>query len=60
MSNPIKETFCMKYQILFSRKNKKNILKCHLLKFLPSMLMGIYMYTILHTLFESSKNIVTL
>ena len=27
----------MKYQILFSRKNKKNISKCHLLKFLPSM-----------------------
>ena len=27
----------MKCQILFSRKNKKNILKCCLLKFLPSM-----------------------
>ena len=27
----------MKCQILFSRKNKKNISKCHLLKFLPSM-----------------------
>ena len=23
--------------ILFSRNNKKNILKCHLMKFLPSM-----------------------
>ena len=31
-----RETICMKYQILFSRKNKKNISKC-LLKFLPSM-----------------------
>ena len=27
----------MKCQILFSRKNKKNISKCHLMKFLPSM-----------------------
>ena len=27
----------MKCQILFSRKNKKNISKCRLLKFLPSM-----------------------
>ena len=27
----------MKCQILFSRKHKKNISKCHLLKFLPSM-----------------------
>ena len=27
----------MKCQILFSRKNKKNISKCHQLKFLPSM-----------------------
>ena len=27
----------MKYQIPFSRKNKKNISKCRLLKFLPSM-----------------------
>ena len=26
---------CMKYQLLFSRKNKKNISKCRLLKFLP-------------------------
>ena len=32
-----KETICMKCQIPFSRKNKKNISKCHLLKFLPSM-----------------------
>ena len=31
------ETICMKYQIIFSRKNKKNTSKCHLLKFLPSM-----------------------
>ena len=30
--------FCMKYQTLFSGKNKKNISKCCLLKFLPSML----------------------
>ena len=27
----------MECQILSSRKNKKNISKCHLLKFLPSM-----------------------
>ena len=27
----------MKYQILFSRKNKKNISKCHLLTFLHRM-----------------------
>ena len=27
----------MKCQILIPRKNKKNILKCHLLKILPSM-----------------------
>ena len=27
----------MKCQILFSMKNKKNISKCRLLKFLPSM-----------------------
>ena len=27
----------MKCQILFSRKNKENISKCHLLKFLPSL-----------------------
>ena len=32
-----KETICMKCQILFSMKNK-NISKCHLLNFLPSML----------------------
>ena len=32
-----KETICMKYQSLFSGKNKKNISKCLLLKFLPSM-----------------------
>ena len=28
----------MKFQILFSGKNKKNISKCHLLKFLPRVL----------------------
>ena len=28
----------MKYQILFSGKNKKNLSKCHLLKILPRML----------------------
>ena len=28
----------MKYQTLFSVKNKKNILKYYLLKFLPNML----------------------
>ena len=28
----------MKYQILSSGKNKKNILKCHLLKILPRVL----------------------
>ena len=27
----------MRCQVLFSRRNKKNISKCHLLKFLPSM-----------------------
>ena len=27
----------MKWHILFSMKNKKNVSKCHLLKFLPSM-----------------------
>ena len=27
----------MKYEILFSGKNKKNISKCHLLNFLPSI-----------------------
>ena len=31
------ETICMKSLILFSRKNKKNILICRPLKFLPSM-----------------------
>ena len=31
------ETICMKCQILFSRKDKKNISKCRLLKFLPSI-----------------------
>ena len=33
----------MKCQILFSKKNKKNILKCHMLKFLHSI--GIYART---------------
>ena len=28
----------MKYHILFSEKNKKNISKCHLLKILPRVL----------------------
>ena len=32
-----KETICMKCQILFSTKKEKNISKCRLLKFLPSM-----------------------
>ena len=27
----------MKRQILFSKKNKENVSKCHLLNFLPSM-----------------------
>ena len=31
-------TICMKCQVPFSRKNKKNILKCHLLKFLSRVL----------------------
>ena len=31
------ETICMKCQILFSGKNRKSILKCHLLKILSSM-----------------------
>ena len=41
MSNPVfweKETICMKCQILFSGKNKKNISKCRLLKILPRVL----------------------
>ena len=38
MSNPAKETVCMKCQILFSGKNKKNISKCRLLKILPRVL----------------------
>ena len=33
-----KETICMKCQILFSEKNKKNISKCCLLKILPRVL----------------------
>ena len=33
-----KETICMECQSLFSGKNKKNISKCCLLEFLPSML----------------------
>ena len=39
VSDPMspKDTICIKYQILFSRKNKKNISKCLLLKFLSSM-----------------------
>ena len=32
------ETICMKCQILFSRKNEKNISKCPLLKILPRVL----------------------
>ena len=32
------ETICMKCQILFPGKNKKNILKCHLMKILPRVL----------------------
>ena len=32
------EIICMKYQIQFSGKNKKNISKCCLLKILPRML----------------------
>ena len=34
----IKETVCMKCQLLFSGKNKKNISTCHLLKILLNML----------------------
>ena len=34
------ETVCMKCQNLFSGKNKKNISKCRLLKFLPRVLSG--------------------
>ena len=33
-----RETICMKCQILFSGKNKKNISKCRLLKILPRVL----------------------
>ena len=36
-TNSHQETICMRCQILFSRKNKKNLSKCHLLKFLPTM-----------------------
>ena len=32
-----KETICRTCQILFSKKNKKSISKCHKLNFLPSM-----------------------
>ena len=39
------ETICMKYQSIFSGKNKKTILNCHQLKFLPSML-SIYVFSI--------------
>ena len=45
------ETICIKYQILFSGKNKKNISKCHLLEVLPrvismkvSYIYGTYMF----------------
>ena len=34
----LKETVCMKCQILFPGENKKNISKCHLLKILPKVL----------------------
>ena len=37
----------MRCQILFSRKDKKNISKCRLLKFLPSMQSVNKKYTIL-------------
>ena len=33
----LKQTLCMKCQILFSRKQKNNTSKCRLLKFSPSM-----------------------
>ena len=38
MSNLTMETICMKCQILFSGKNKKNISICCLLKILPRVL----------------------
>ena len=41
------ETTCMKCQSLFSGQNKKNISKCRLLKFLPSML-SVYNYLTFH------------
>ena len=34
----ILETVCLKYLILFSRKNKKNVSQCRLLNFSSSML----------------------
>ena len=37
-ANCLLETICMKCQILFSRKNKKNISKCRLLKIFPRVL----------------------
>ena len=36
------ETICIKYQNLFSEKNKKNILKCRLLKSLLKMLSALW------------------
>ena len=36
--NSLLETICMKCQIVFSLKNKKNISKSHLLKILPRVL----------------------
>ena len=41
-----KETICMKCQSLFLEKNKKTISKCHLLKFLPSLLSVQYSNTL--------------
>ena len=41
-----KETISVKCQSLFSRKNKKNVLKCCLLKFLSSMLIFKTIFTL--------------
>ena len=45
MQIALKKTICMKCQILFSLgKIRKNVSKCHLLTFLPSMQSVKYMY----------------
>ena len=58
-----KETICIKCQTLFSRKNKKNILKCCLLKILPSTLSvngkKILIFPAKHNSHEISNQVIT-